>query len=148
MRLPLLGRRGLSLRQRAQFGGRVEEGAPWVEAIARERDVGGNALATSAGERLLEQDDDTVRSALFAALAASEVEQTVVVLGGDDWLAQSAASELASGLARRKLSYTAEDVRLLLSRMRTVLLSRGRGSTAFASPWPQPRASRATTTSR
>jgi hypothetical protein len=117
MRLPLLGGRGLSLRQRGAFMRRVDAGSRWVEVIGRERDVGGNALATAAGERLLEQDDDTVRSALFAALAASDVggRSGVVVLGGDDWLAQSAASELASGLARRKLSYTAEDVQLLLA---------------------------------
>lgn len=117
MRLPLLGGRGLSLRQRGAFARRVEEGSRWVEAIGGERELGGNAFATAAGERLLEQDDDTVRSALFAALAASDVEGSsgVVVLGGDDWLAHSAASELASGLARRKLSYTAEDVQLLLA---------------------------------
>jgi hypothetical protein len=117
MRLPLLGGRGLSLRQRGAFMRRVDAGSRWVEVIGRERDVGGNALATAAGERLLEQDDDTVRSALFAALAASDVggRSGVVVLRGDDWLAQSAASELASGLARRKLSYTAEDVQLLLA---------------------------------
>ena len=117
MRLRLLGGRGLSLRQRGAFTRRVEEGSRWVEAIGREREMGGNALATAAGERLLEQDDDTVRFALFAALVASEVggRSGVVVLGGDDWLAQSAASELASGLARRKLSYTVEDVQLLLA---------------------------------
>jgi len=117
MRLPLLGGRGLSLRQRGAFARRVEEGSRWVEAIGGERELGGNAFATAAGERLLEQDDDTVRSALFAALAASDVDGSsgVVVLGGDDWLAHSAASELASGLARRKLSYTAEDVQLLLA---------------------------------
>ena len=122
MRLPLLGGKGLSFRQRAPFARRVEEGSEWVEAIARERDVGGNALATPACERLLEQDDDTLRAALFAALVASEAGHTaagrglgVVVLGGDAWLTQSAASELASALARRKLSYTAEDVRLLLA---------------------------------
>ena len=116
MRLPLLGGRGLSLRQRGAFKRRVEEGSRWVEAIGRERDLGGNAFATAAGQRLVEQDDDTVRSALFAALAASEVGQTpVMVAGGDEWLAQSAASELASGLARRKLSYTVEDVQLLLA---------------------------------
>jgi Domain of unknown function (DUF4132) len=122
MRLPLLGGRGLSFRQRAPFARRVEQGSEWLEAIARERELGGSALATPAGQRLLEQDDDTLRAALFAALIASEPRQTaagrglgVVVVGGETWLAQSAASELATALARRKLSYTIEDVQLLLA---------------------------------
>jgi hypothetical protein len=115
MRLPRLGGRGLSLRQRAPFARRVEEGSEWVEAVARERELGGNALETPAGKRLVEQDDGAVRSALFAALAASEAQQTVVDLGGEGWLAQTAASELATALARRKLSYTVEDVQLLLA---------------------------------
>ena len=120
MRLPLLRRRGLSSRERAAFERRVAAGAPWIEAIAAERGVGGNALDTETGERLLDENDETIRAALFAALASSEirrgkVERTfgVVTVAANDWVAQSAASELASGLSRRQLSYTVEDVRLL-----------------------------------
>jgi hypothetical protein len=122
MRLPLLRRGGLSPRERAAFERRVAAGAPWVEAIAGERDMGGNAMTTPSGQRLLEQADETMRAALFAALAASEIRQGVAgqffrgaTSGTDGWLAQTAASELASGLARRKLSYTADEVRLLLA---------------------------------
>jgi Domain of unknown function (DUF4132) len=112
----------LGLRQRGAFRKRVEAGQPWLEAVVRERDAGGDALQTEAAAELLEQDDETIRAALFAALAASEIKQSVTerlvgvtTLGGDDWLAQATASELLSGLARRKLAYTTEDVRLLFA---------------------------------
>jgi hypothetical protein len=118
MRLPQL----LAGGRRTTFAERVDAGRPWVEAIMRETDLRGNALDTEAGVRLLEQDDETLRAALFAALGAREPTQSlaerllgVVTIGSDDWVAQSVASDVVSGLARRKLAYTPEDVALLFA---------------------------------
>lgn len=112
----------LPRRHRGAFRQRVEAGWPWLAAVVAEREPGGLALDTEAAAELVQQDDETIRAALFAALAASELKQTfaerllgVVTLGGEDWHTQSTASELLSGLVRRKLAYTPEDVQLLFA---------------------------------